>query len=149
MLNDGKFDEEELRKFEEANPHISIDIYRIHDTEAEGVKLYYASMNKTSRENHIDLGFLQKDDMSHFVLIRKLHLLFTEKYNNDHHRKFFCYWCNFSSTYEEGILKHYNECEFREKKKVDPWSRVKLPSERHKDKLQQQEITSTQMGRIC
>jgi len=113
--------------FEEKNPHISIDVYRIPENEEEGVEAYYTSRNHVKDSKyHVNLGFLEKDGNAHFILITKLHALFFAKYNYKH-PYYYCRWCNYSSSYKDGFLKHLETCSNRSKGEIDPWSRIIFP----------------------
>jgi hypothetical protein len=116
---------EAFRKFEEVNK-IGINVYYIgmngpEETEQDYVSMYLGNKD-FSEERIINLGYLEQDGKSHFVIIKKLHLVLHEKYTNNH--SCVCSLCNHKYSRPESLLRHIRKYHENHNKLPD----IKLPS---------------------
>jgi hypothetical protein len=95
---------EALRYFEETYK-IGINIYYIDPRGPQYTRHDYVSMhNNEDHDPIINLGYMEQDNKSHFVLITKLNCLISEKYHS--HKKLICTKCNTIFSNREALLNH-------------------------------------------
>jgi hypothetical protein len=101
-----------LATFEERYK-ISINIYDIGKDGPEQTKQYYCSIyNGDSDEQvpKVNLGILRNDQSDvHFVLIKKLHVIFTSAYDENHGHVKMCQDCGIVCSTTEQLLRHYQQ----------------------------------------
>ena len=88
----------EMDKFEEQNPHISVNVYYVNpDTEKHDVLLYKRTSNPKAK-HQIDLLKLERSteegDECHYVYIRTFSRLMSSQTNKHHPPKFHCRTCS-------------------------------------------------------
>jgi hypothetical protein len=127
----------DITKFESDNPSIAIDIYYLPnvlgESEDEKVQIMYKSSN-VDAEHHVVLGYLKDpddEDNAHYVIIKKLPLVFCEKYEKGHQERI-CIWCHGKfRVNNKNFEKHIMKCEHRIMyKPSDFWSRITIPKTR-------------------
>jgi hypothetical protein len=99
---------ESLAIFEEKYK-ISVNIYDIGKNGPEETKPYYCSIyNGDPNVTKVNLGIIRNDEEGevHFVLVRKLHVVFTKANANCRHVKM-CQDCGIVCSTTEQLLNHY------------------------------------------
>jgi hypothetical protein len=96
---------EALRCFEETTK-IGINVFYINKRGHQFTKHDYVSMynNEEKYEPIINLGYLEEEDKSHFLLISKLNCLISEKYYS--HKKLICTRCSTIFSTREALFNH-------------------------------------------
>jgi hypothetical protein len=99
-----------LASFEEKYK-ISLNIYEIGRNGPEETRVYYNSIYNDDFEfpdiKKINLGILREGENVHFVLIKKIQVLFGKKNQTNHVR--ICQDCKICFSTTELLLKHYKE----------------------------------------
>jgi hypothetical protein len=88
---------------------ISINIYDIGKNGPEETKPYYCSIyNGDPSVTKINLGIIRDDEGEvYFVLIKKLQVIFTEAYHENHGHLKMCHDCGIMCSLTEQLLQHY------------------------------------------
>jgi hypothetical protein len=118
-----------LAEFEEKY-RISLNIYEIGRNGPEETRVYYNSIYNSDyefpEEKKINLGILREEENVHFVLIKKLQVLFGKKYKIDHVR--ICQDCKITFSTTEILLKHYKE-DHKDDEDEEEKQRIILPKD--------------------
>jgi hypothetical protein len=100
---------ESLAIFEEKYK-ISVNIYAIGKNGPEETKPYYCSIyNGDPNVTKINFGIIRDDKEGevHFVLVKKLHVIFSNAYDENHGHLKMCHDCGIMCSTTEQLLQHY------------------------------------------
>ena len=96
---------EQLKKFEKRNDFLSINVFKISESDNTKLNPYYRTNNRVE-SNKINLLFIANEKTNHYIYIKNLAKLIDGRENYD----FICHNCLITYTKENALITHEKLC---------------------------------------
>ena len=112
----------DIDRFERLNGNISVSVFGLDEKTVFPMRI----TRKGNALHHVNLLYISKDEVSHYVLIRNMSRLVSTQLSNHDGRKFFCQLCLHACASQVILDKHLETC------RLHGAQRIKMPDDDNK-----------------
>jgi len=112
----------DIDRFERLNGNISVSVFGLDEETVFPMRI----TRKQNALHHVELLYISKDEVSHYVLIKDMSRLITMQLSSHNGRKFICQLCLHACSSQIILDKHLETC------RLHGAQRIKMPNEENK-----------------